>query len=231
MNILALETATEWCSAALWRDGVVTQEEAHAGNRHSHLLLPMVQRVLAAQGLTISDLDGIAYGQGPGSFTGLRIACGVTQGLALVAGCPVLGVGTLAALAAEAWQAGAVRQVYALIDARMGEIYAQAFVDGAPQTVPTLYRPEDLPVPGVGHWSIVGTGFAAYADAIGAHWAATGFSDFVLSEVRYPRAAQIAELAAPRLVVGEGVSAGFAEPLYVRNKVALTIRERAGAAA
>src|SRR5712675_2893016 len=119
MRFAAIETSGDWCSVALWRDGEIASLERRAPNRHSELALPLLEKLLGEAGLTASQLEGVAFGAGPGSFTGLRIACGVAQGLAFGAGLPVVPVGTLAALAQEA---GGPR-VMACLDARMGEIY------------------------------------------------------------------------------------------------------------
>ena len=118
MKILALETSTEMCSAALWLDGSVDTREAHAGARNSELLLPMVEALLAANGLTVRDLTGVAFGAGPGAFTGVRIACGVAQGIAFGIGARTVPVGTLMALAESA----NVDRVVCCLDARMGEV-------------------------------------------------------------------------------------------------------------
>src|SRR5688572_28611840 len=119
MRFAALESSTEWCSVALWRDGEIAALERRAGNRHSELALPMLESLLHRFGLRPADLEAVAFGAGPGSFTGLRIACGLAQGLALPRGIPVLVVSTLEALAEES---GAPR-VIACIDARMREVY------------------------------------------------------------------------------------------------------------
>ncbi len=237
IQILALETATEWCSAALFvggeclEDKVPTGElptgelrvrEAHAGNRHSELILPMVQAIMAEEGIALTQLDAIAYGEGPGSFTGLRIACGVTQGLALAAGCPIIGIGSLHALAAAAALETDATGVLAILDARMGEVYAARYRDGIEVLPPALYKPEALPPPLTGE-CVAGTGFFAYETLLDATWAGL---DYRVSALHYPGAAQVARLAVPRFLAGEGRSAEWAEPVYVRNKVALKKSER-----
>ncbi len=123
LKILAFDTSTEYCSVALFLDGAIKSREVLAGQRHSELILPMVRQGLAEGGLALTQLDGIAFGAGPGSFTGLRIACGIAQGLAFGADLPVLGVCTLEALAQEA---GGGR-VIAALDARMSQIYHAAY--------------------------------------------------------------------------------------------------------
>jgi tRNA threonylcarbamoyladenosine biosynthesis protein TsaB len=122
MRFAALDASTEWCSVALWRDGEIAGVERRAGNRHSELALPMLQALLEKFQVIPEQLDAVAFGAGPGSFTGLRIACGIAQGLAFPRGLPVLGVSTLEALAEES---GATR-VLACIDARMREVYYAA---------------------------------------------------------------------------------------------------------
>jgi tRNA threonylcarbamoyladenosine biosynthesis protein TsaB len=216
VKIAAFETSTEWCSVALWRDGELSAVEERAGHRHGELALPMLERLLAAARLGAADLEAVAFGAGPGAFTGLRIACGLAQGLAFARGLPVLGISSLEAMAEEC---GAPR-VVACVDARMGEVYYSALekrgarweeVVGAQCVAPAAApRP-----PGEG-WVGCGNGFAVYG-AIGLHP--------VYPEV-HPTAAAVVRLAAPRLAAGEGVDAGEAVPHYLRDKVALTTEER-----
>ncbi len=220
MKFLAFDTATEWCSAALWIDGACTQREIHAGQKHSDLLVPMLMELLAAANLELRQLDAIVYGMGPGSFTGLRIACGVAQGLALGADLPVLGVSTLETLAEEA---GADR-VLACLDARMNEVYA-ALYQREDETWhclagPLVCPPSAVPLPPGDDFVGVGSGFAAYPDIALARSLRSVDAGLI------PHARAMARLAAPRLLRGEGVPAEQAEPLYIRDKVALKICER-----
>lgn len=223
MKVLAFDTSTEWCTAAIVVDDELRWAEVLAGQTHSQILLPMLMRLLAEAGLTLADLDGLAYGKGPGSFTGLRIACGVAQGLALGSALPVLGVITLEAMAEESGAA----QVVTALDARVGEIYAATWQRSAAGwkalSGPALYRPEAAPLPGEGEWVGCGSAFSAHADVLALRY--TGRLARVLPEV-IPHARSIARLAAPRLARGEGVSAEAAEPYYVRDKVALKRSER-----
>ena len=216
MKFAAIETSTEWCSVALWRDGELAAIEERAGNRHGELALPMLGRLLAGAGLGAADLDAVAFGAGPGSFTGLRIACGIAQGLAFARDLPVLGVSSLEALAEEC---GAPR-VVACLDARMGEVYYSALEKrGArwEEVVPALcVAPAAAPRPPGEGWVGCGNGFAAYG-ALGLR--------LVYPEV-HPGAVALARLAAPRLAAGEGVDAASAAPNYLRDKVALTTEER-----
>jgi tRNA threonylcarbamoyladenosine biosynthesis protein TsaB len=214
MRFAALETSTQWCSVALWREGEIAGVERRAGTRHSELVLPMLQGLLQRFQLNPEDLDAVAFGAGPGSFTGLRIACGLAQGLALARGIPVLGVSTLAALAEEA----GAPSVVACIDARMREVYYAALqrVDGRwREVIPaTCAAPARLSLPSA-DWIGAGNGFSVYGNL--------GLTK-VLPEV-HPSAMAVARLAAPRLAAGEGVDAALAAPVYVRDKVAFTKAE------
>ena len=216
MKIAAFETAGEWCSVALWLDGEVRAAEARAGQRHGELVLPMLETLLAQARLATGDLEAVAFGAGPGSFTGLRIACGIAQGIAFARELPACGVSTLEALAEES---GAPR-VVACLDARMGEVYYAALEkqDGRwREVIPAqCVAPERAPRPPGTGWLGCGSGFAAYGDM--------GF-DRVYPEI-HPGAAAVARLAAPRLAAGEGVDAARIAPVYLRDKVALTTQER-----
>jgi tRNA threonylcarbamoyladenosine biosynthesis protein TsaB len=223
MKILAFDTSTEYCTAALLVDGVVQVREVHAGQTHSQLLLPMCQDLLAEGGIALQQLDGIAFGAGPGSFTGLRIACAVAQGLALGADVPVYGVGSLLALA----EASAAPRVIACLDARMGEVYHAVYerLEGGWQEIsaPLLSAPAQVPLVSGTGWCGSGSGFKAYAEVLAARYAAA------VSATRpalFPHAREIAVLAAPRFAAGEGMLAELAAPLYVRDKVALKTCER-----
>ncbi len=223
LKILALETSTEYCSVALWRDGAADEEGARAGQRHSEMLLPMVHGLMARQGLKPRDLDGIAFGEGPGSFTGLRIACGVVQGLAFGAGLKVAGVGTLLAMAAAA---GADRVVCCL-DARMGEGYDAAYArSGAGWDsvhAPGLWPPDEAPALPAGDWTGCGSGFAAHAQVLERRYG--GRLSAIMPEV-VPHARHVAELAAREFAAGRAVPPERAVPLYLRDKVALKTAER-----
>jgi tRNA threonylcarbamoyladenosine biosynthesis protein TsaB len=221
LKILAVETSTEYCSAALWRDGALDEAGERAGQRHSELLLPMLHGLLERHGLKVSDLDGLAFGEGPGSFTGLRIACGVVQGLAFGAGLKVAGVGTLLAMAAAA---GADRVVCCL-DARMREIYHAAYAKSASgwEAVhrPGLCAPDEAPALPGGSWTGCGSGFAAYPQALGRRYPALSA---IMPEV-IPRAGHVARLAAQDFAA-RAVPPERAVPVYLRDKVALKTAEQ-----
>jgi tRNA threonylcarbamoyladenosine biosynthesis protein TsaB len=223
MKILALDTSTEFLSLALWQDGAVAVREMLAGQKHSELVLPLIRELLDETGLQMAELDGIAFGMGPGSFTGLRIGCGVAQGLAFGAGLPVVGVCTLEALAQ---QAGAAR-VIACLDARMNEVYHAAYEregTGWREVVaPGLYPPSQLPLADGAGWCAIGSGWDAFGEALDAVY---GVQIERKIAGAFPLARYIAELAAPRFAKGDGKPPHEAAPLYVRNKVAFTIKER-----
>lgn len=223
MHILALETSTEYCSVALWQDGAVSDRRELAGQKHSELLIPMVHELLRQANLGLSAVDGIAFGAGPGSFTGVRIACSAAQGLALGADKPVIGICTLQALA----QAAGRDRVIAVLDARMAEVYYAAYekVDRTWVTVcePALCLPQDAPTVEGDDWFGAGSGFLAHGEQLRARYAAN-FSGVDASAV--PQAAAIAQLAAPLFAAGRGQDAADARPIYLRDKVALKTSER-----
>ena len=224
MRFAAIETSAEWCSVALWTDGEIAAIERRVGQRHAEFVLPMLERLLARAGAGVEGLDAVSFGAGPGSFTGLRIACAVAQGLAFGRAIPVIGVPTLEAIAEESGS----ERVIACIDARMHEVYVAALERAAGgawrEVVPAAcVAPAAAPRPPGSGWVGCGGGFAVYGDALRAAlgdalWRAR-------PEVR-AGAAAIARLAAPRLEAGEGVDAAQAAPVYLRDKVALTVAEQ-----
>ncbi|MBI5658894.1 MAG: tRNA (adenosine(37)-N6)-threonylcarbamoyltransferase complex dimerization subunit type 1 TsaB [Nitrosomonadales bacterium] len=223
MRILALETSTEYCSVALWRDGDCTSRCELVGQKHSEVLIEMLDGLLRDEGTTLRQLDGIAFGAGPGSFTGVRIACGVAQGLALGAGLPVAGVSTLLALA----QAAGRDKVIAALDARMGEIYHAAYRKRAEEWVtvcePGFCLPQAAPaVEGAG-WFGTGSGFKMYEAVLDGRYAGQLAG---MDRQAVPQAGAIAELAAVQFAAGQGVDAAQAVPVYLRDKVALKTSER-----
>jgi len=180
--------------------------------------------MLAEAGIQIRELDGIAFGAGPGSFTGLRIACGVVQGLAFGADLPVAAISTLLALA----HGSGGSKVIACLDARMGEVYHAAYVRNFDEwqevSPPALFKPDGVPPVNGEGWTGAGSGWSAYGELLGQIYAGE-VSDTLPGA--YPRATSIAALAVPIFVAGQGVPAAQAAPIYIRNKVALTMRERA----
>ncbi len=223
MKILALETSTEYCSVALWQDGKMTSRCALVGQRHSELLIEFLDSLLREAGVKIVQLDGIAYGMGPGSFTGVRIACDVAQGLALGADLPVVGVCTLQALA----QAAGHDKVIAALDARMGEIYHAAYEKRTGEWVavcaPNLCLAQHAPLIQGSGWFGVGSGFAMHGVALNERYA----GQLIGSDAEaVPQASAIAQCAAPLFAAGLSMDAAQAMPLYLRDKVALKTSER-----
>jgi tRNA threonylcarbamoyladenosine biosynthesis protein TsaB len=220
MLFAAIESSGDGCSVALWNDGAISALEQRAPNRHSELVLPMLHELFGKTSTEVARLEAVAFGAGPGSFTGLRVACGVAQGLAFARSLPVLGVSSFEAIAQES---GAER-VVACIDARMREVYYAALErrGGTWHEVieAQCVAPEAATPPPAGNWLGCGSGFAAYP----------GFLKDHLSSVKpeiNPGAVAIAALAAPRLAAGKGVDAALALPTYLRNKVAHTAQELA----
>lgn len=220
--ILALDTSTPACSVALNIDGVVLEDFRMAPRQHNDLILPMVEQILTQAGLALSDLDAIAFGRGPGSFTGLRISAGVVQGLAYGADLPVIPVSTLAAQALEGFQKTGRHHWLSALDARMGEIYVAGYhvnkVDGH-YLVDCLFdeqvaKPEAL------------AQFDMSYQGIGSGWVYDELlttllpnkPEYVLLDVA-PRAACIAQLAQELFSQGKVVSAYDAMPIYLRDEI------------
>lgn len=235
MQVLALESSSRVCSVALHTPGGVRALSAPDTARNSEVLLPMVRSLLAEAGIALGDLDGIAFGAGPGAFTGIRVACGAAQGLAFGADLPVVGVSSLDLLA-EAVRAHdpQATHVLAALDARMGEVYWAALhwqpadADWLCAGGPLLARPEAVPLPAAhsAPWQTAGEAFTVYSGALHARLATVAWRQ-PEDMPALPDARALAVLGARRLARGLGVAAEHAQPLYVRDKVALTTLERA----
>ena len=226
MNLLALETATEACSVALWIDGEVRERFEIAPRRHTELVLPWIDALLAEAGLKKSQIDVIACGRGPGAFTGVRLAVAMTQGLALALDRPVVGVSTLAALAFDA-SAAEGEPILAAIDARMGEVYVGAYVrEGVELRLllpERLSPPAQVDAPNEEGWIGVGTGYAAEQGALVTR---LGSRLLRFDADALPHAAAIARLGAAAFARGETIAPERLEPAYLRDKVALTLTEQ-----
>jgi tRNA threonylcarbamoyladenosine biosynthesis protein TsaB len=224
MRILSIETSTEYCSVGLWQDGTVIERCESVGQKHSEVLMEMLDALLQDSGCRIRDLDGIAFGKGPGSFTGVRIACSVAQGLAFGANLPVVGICTLEAVA----ETSGKDKVIAVLDARMGELYLAAYekCEDTWLTViePCLCKAETAPLID-GRWCGAGNGFAVLGAALQVRYDGHLRADCLDSSV-FPRAAAIAKLGAVQFAKGKGMDAALALPLYLRDKVALKTSER-----
>jgi len=223
MKLLALETATEACSVAVWVDGEVHERFQIAPRRHAELTLPWAEALLAEAGVAKSQLDAIAVGRGPGAFTGVRLAIALAQGIALALDRPVLPVSTLAALAMRAEG----DRILAAIDARMGEVYFGAFERDGDALLPlageVVARPDAVDVPAGAAWHGVGTGFAA---ADGVLTTRLGARLQTVDATALPHAADVARLGAWLFAQGGAVAPERIEPAYLRDNVALTIAEQ-----
>ena len=223
LNILALDTSSQWCTVALQAGDREYCRETLAGQRHSQLVLPMIHDVLSEAGVRLPQLDAIAFGAGPGSFTGVRIACGVAQGLAFGAQVSVAPVSTLLALAERSGR----QRVVACLDARMGQVYIAAYerVDAGWRTLaePQLCTPEAAPAVEGGNWIGVGSGFGELRSALAQRYGAQ------LNETEpelFAHAREVGKLGAAMVRAGMAVPAERAQPVYLRDRVALTIEER-----
>jgi tRNA threonylcarbamoyladenosine biosynthesis protein TsaB len=221
--VLAIETATEACSAALWEDAVISVRYRVAPRQHAELILPMVEEVLAEAGWSRTSLGAVAFGRGPGSFTGVRLAASVTQGIAFGLDVPVARVSTLQAMARRAWREQAAERVLVAIDARMREVYWGAFgVDAAGSVVAQceecVLAPAEVPLPESGTWTGVGTGWGSYLEQLAGHVGAL-LGD--VDDALLPSAEDIAVLGGEQLRRGEGVAPEEAIPVYLRDNVAV----------
>jgi tRNA threonylcarbamoyladenosine biosynthesis protein TsaB len=232
LNLLAFDTSTEHLSVAVLRGGaaVPLHIEGAGGAQASATLIPTILQLLDDAGLALAQLDAIVFGRGPGSFTGLRTACSVAQGLAFGSGVPVLGVDTLLAVAEEARERGQAQQVVALLDARMDEVYCAAYsYDGRmwrEHSGARLARPEQVEVPGSFEgsegWVLAGNAFAAYGDRL---------PPAARRIEALPTALALLRVAPALIAAGQATTAAHATPLYIRDKVAQTTDERAAARA
>lgn len=232
--ILALDTAQEDCAAALLdvRTGRIKERVERVGNKHAERLLTLVGEVLAEANVSKKDVDLVAFGAGPGAFTGLRVACGVAQGLAWALDCltaPVANTEALAHAFAKKEKLPPKTRIFVANDARMAECYAALYeVSEDDQrlitvTAPELVKPEAVPAAAraAGASVVLGSAPAAYPEAF------AGVEDLRLEVTTSSVPAAIAEIAAFLSAAGETVVPAAAAPLYVRNRVALTMAERA----
>jgi tRNA threonylcarbamoyladenosine biosynthesis protein TsaB len=218
MKILAIETATNACSAALLINDELIECYELAPQQHAQLILPMVQNLLTKAALKLPQLDAIAFGCGPGSFTGVRIAASVTQGLAFGADLPVIAISTLRALAQGAFTDFRTIKVLSMIDARMHEVYFGRYtlINGIMQKnqEDVLCDPKNVPIPSDNAWFGIGDAWEAYSEILN-HRLGSKISKV---EARYfPKARDVARLAKSEFLVGNTVSAEKAAPVYLRN--------------
>jgi len=216
MKLLALDTATDACSVALYVDGSIVQRHEVAPQRHTQLLLPMVRALCAEAGLTPADFDAIALGIGPGAFTGVRVAASVAQGLAYAHALPVVEVSTLAAIAQGGFRVTGAPAWLATLDARRQELYwAHYRIDGGLAVATTAEHVSPaaaVRLPDATGWQPAGTGWPAYAPTMGAAW-----PDFGTPALLLPEARDVALLGAALFAAGRGIAAGKVAPTYLRD--------------
>ena len=223
-KILAIDTATEACSTALYVDGEIVEDFRVAPRQHTTILLPMIEQLMESTGVKLADLDAIAFGQGPGSFTGLRIAASIAQGIAFSAELPIVPVSTLAAVAQGVARQYQSTDVLVALDARMKEVYWGIYRMGmaglvelvgdekvcSPATVSLPVDVEEIA------WSAAGDGWKAYEEEL------VRCDPFVKERFpeQYPHAFDVAVLAADQYARGNTIQAEKAQPVYLRNNVA-----------
>lgn len=226
-RILAIDTATEACSVALYQQAGSADGETLAyfelcDRQHTQRILPMVQQMLAQAELSLNQLDALAFGCGPGSFTGVRIAIGIAQGLAFAADLPLLPVSTLQTMAQGAWRDNGATQVLAAIDARMGEVYWGEFIrEENPlwcgEETEAVLKPEQVRLSATapaGRWASVGTGWQAYPQLL-----SSTAVEVVAGNILLPRAEDMLPIALAAWQQDRGIAPELAEPTYLRNEL------------
>jgi tRNA threonylcarbamoyladenosine biosynthesis protein TsaB len=221
MKLLAIDSSGDACSAALLLDGRIEQVLETAPRRHGELILGMMQQLLDVGGIGLAELDAIAFGRGPGSFTGVRIAVAVAQGAAFGAGLPLVPVSTLAAIAQGQFRRGGQRRLLVALDARMGEVYWGCFeIDRQGLALSCcnerVCSPADVEAPAGGGWIGVGPGWAAHGDSL---FARTGVAADVRAGDAICEARDLAVLGAAELEAGRKVPPELAAPVYLRDRV------------
>lgn len=222
-RILAIDTSTDACSVAIWNQGDILTLSEICSRDHTQRILPMVQQILESSDVALNQLDALAFGRGPGNFTGVRISIGITQGLALGADLPVIGVSTLQAMAQGEWRLSRSARVLTAIDARMAECYWGGFErlhDGnwKESEYETLLSPAHIMQRMSslnGQWSCIGNGWQIYPDLL-----ATPTVNTHIGQVLFPQAEDILPLALRAWQQGLAVSVEKANPIYLRNKIA-----------
>lgn len=216
MNLLAIETSTECASVALTINGDIRSEEQGAQRQHAHLLLPMVERLLAEAALNVGQLDAIAYGRGPGSFTGLRIACSVAKGLAYAHDLPLFPVSSLAAIASEVLQQKDIPKntaVLAMLDARMNQLYWACFTNQINEVEERVSGVTDILLSADNPLILAGVGYEPYLQQLSSNIQARMTSHFTI----YPKAQAMIRLVLTGTI--KAVSAADALPVYIRNQI------------
>ncbi|UDN34226.1 tRNA (adenosine(37)-N6)-threonylcarbamoyltransferase complex dimerization subunit type 1 TsaB [Proteus vulgaris] len=222
LRILAIDTATESCSVAVWNEGVVASRFEISPREHTQKILPMVKSALEEANLTLQSLDVLAFGRGPGSFTGVRIGVGVAQGIALGAELPMIGISSLATMAEGVFRTTGIKQVLVAIDARMGEIYCAQYQRNDEgiwlgEETEAVMKPEhfvEALQSTTGTWAMAGTGWQAYPEL------KEGLLFTVVeTDITLPAAQDMLPLAVAAWHEGKATRVEEAEPVYLRNEV------------
>ena len=219
MKILAIETSGDYCSVALYCAGEVFERHLESPARHTEILLPLCEEVRAAGGITLAQLDGVAFGAGPGAFTGVRVAASAAHGIALAHDLPLVPISSLAALARGGWRMTGLRHQLAMLDARRGEVYWGVYgVTDDPYAVEILEAdrvtsPNQILVTASRPWGVVGRGYEVLAAAEVVRLAPDAIAH---ERCRFPHAHDVAALAAIELRAGRGREAEQAMPIYLR---------------
>ena len=218
-TILALDTATEACSVALLSGGKIFSQDELSPRAHTQRILPMIDALLNQAGISLQQLDALAFGRGPGSFTGVRVGAGIAQGLAFGANLPVLPISNLLAMAEAAYRQLKAENVVTLIDARMNEVYFAQYEkseQGWREEVPEqVCSPEHAltQIRVKKNTVVVGTGWGAYGQFAAANLPLS------VSDIALPSAKYMLELAIADIIQGKSISAMDIEPVYLRNEV------------
>ncbi len=217
MNLLALETSSATGSVALVSAAGLDERTIPTPREQTARLLPLIRELCEAAGIGLAELDAIAFGRGPGSFTGLRVAAAVAQGLALAHGAPVVGVSSLAAIAQRAFREHGLGRTLVAVDARMGEVYfAELAIEAGlarPRAEERIGRPGDVPVLEGADWAAVGDAFGRYAQELAA---VTGAASRALPDLT-PSARDLVPLAEADLAAGRTLAPEAALPVYLRE--------------
>ncbi|MEX0446069.1 tRNA (adenosine(37)-N6)-threonylcarbamoyltransferase complex dimerization subunit type 1 TsaB [Xenorhabdus sp. SGI246] len=221
IRILAIDTATEACSVAFWNDGRIEALFEISPREHTQRILPMVETILSKNDIKLQQLDALAFGQGPGSFTGVRIGVGIAQGLALGAELPMIGISSLKTMAQGAFRLKNAPNVLVAIDARMGEVYWAQYTRNEQgkwlgNETEAVLKPEQVQSimhSLTGEWAIAGTGWEAYPQLLDSHLT------LVSSGITLPHAEDMLPLAVQMWEAGETIAVESAEPVYLRNEV------------
>jgi tRNA threonylcarbamoyladenosine biosynthesis protein TsaB len=226
--LLALDTSTEWLSVALAVDDVVQSVHREVGQGHAEQTLAVIRELAHGAGVSLRDLDAVAFGSGPGGFTGLRVGCGIAQGLALAADARCIAVSAFEAMAEAMFETQAASQVWIAIDARMSEVYAAMLERIGDRWVyraaPMVVAPTAIEGPHEGDWVAAGSGFAAYRDAL---LDGRAHVPLRIDVTCTPRADLMLRLARTAIERSEDVDPALAAPMYLRDRVALTSAQRA----